>query len=243
MRKYGILVRVYTPKPEEVPDRVERALGHARHILEVMNEFPAMKRAIFLVPSDHDCKETLLALRTRFAHEAISISKITVLSFPGHHSCEVLNRGLTELSYDTSHALIVSGKMISYLTRAALLSIDQAFERGAKVVGVAADELRDIVLAGRIQNTFAGWDITALLDEYAFDSKGGVEEVAPLIRLARRFGRCIAPIDIDGGVLDVHASETAIARHKKVMATKIARQTAECERLDSSFEFIQSAIM
>lgn len=241
-KTYGILVRVYTPKPEEVPDRVVRSLKHAQQIEQIREEFSALRRVLFLIPRDYDCGQTAGVLSQRFLAEGFS--DVEVHAFHGHHSCEVLNEGLHALAhYGISHALVVSGKALSYLKSSTLLAMDQKFAEGAKVSGLATDELREIVLSGRIQNTFAGWDIAALLDQHAFDSKGGVEEVAPLIRLARRFGRCIAPIDIDGGVLDVHASETAVARHKEVMATKIARQTAECERLNSSFQFIQDAVM
>lgn len=235
-------MRVYTPRSEEVPDRVERSLKHAHQIEVVREEFLALHRALFLVPQDHDCGQTAEALSQRFATEGFGFAEVH--AFSGHHSCEVLNEGLRALAGDTTHAIIVSGKALSpYLNVSSLLAIDQAFMDGAKVAGLATDELRDIVRAGRIQNTFAAWDIEALLDQYAFDSKEGVEEIAPLIRLARKFGRCIVPINVDGGALDIHSSETATARHKEVMATKIARQTAECERLGSNFEFIRNAIM
>lgn len=239
---YDILVRVYTPKLEEVHERVERALEHARQIIAVSKEFPAIQRVLFLVPMDYDCGETRQALRRRLADEHL-IGDAEVVEFAGHHSCEVLNCGLAWLTLGTRHAIIVSGKAMPYFTVSALHAIDRAFTDGAKVAGLAIGELRDIVLNGRIQNTFAAWDVKALVEVGGFDCKTGVEEIAPLIRLAREFGRCIVPIDIESGELDVLMSSTARERHAHVMGTKIAYQQAECERLGSNFEFIRNAVM
>lgn len=240
-RSYGILVRVYTPKVEEVPKRVDRALAHVRQILAVSEGFPALRRVMLLVPRDYDCGGTYQALFDRIGAEGLR-GRVGVYALSGYHSCEVLNQGLLELSTDTSHALIVSGKAMPYLTLPALLAIDKAFTKGAKVAGLAVDELRDIVLEGRIQNTFAAWDVDALLGVGGFDCKTGVEEVAPLIRLVRKFGHCIAPIAVEGGTLDVHTSATAQARHEQVMKTKLDAQKAECERLEADFGFIRNAI-
>jgi hypothetical protein len=236
---YGIMVRVYTPEADEVSGRVERAVTHARQILAVSEEFPALRRVMFLIPIDHDCGETYSALRTRVLEEELN-GLVEVYALPGYHSCEVLNQGLLELSMGTSHALIVSGKALSYLTAPVLATIDNAFKSGAKV---AVDQLRDIVLEGRIQNTFAAWDIDALLGVGGFDCKLDVEEMAPLIRLARKFGPCIAPVNIGPGALDLHPSSEAQARHTHVMAEKLGRQEAECKRLGSSFDFIRESVL
>lgn len=241
-RIYGVLLRVYTPKPEEVADRVERALKHVHHVFDVAKEFPALHRVVLVVPRDYDCGLTYQALSKRIDAEGLS-SLVSMLTPTGHHSCEALNFGLTAAHLESSHALIVSGKAMSYLTLSVLRAFDEAFACGAKVVGLAVDELHDIVLEGRIQNTFAAWDIKALQQVGDFDSKGGVEEIAPLVRLIREFGQCIAPIDTVAGTLEVLKSETARARHEEVMTTKLVRQQAELDRVGSNFAEIKSGIM
>lgn len=241
-RTYGILVRVYTPKVEEVSKRVDRALVHVRQILTVSEEFPALRRVMLLVPQDYDCGQTYHTLRSLIAMEGLQ-DRVGAYALRGYHSCEVLNQALVELSTTDSHALIVSGKAVSYLTVTSMRAIDHALEEGAKVAGLAVDELRDIVLDGRVQNTFAAWDVDALLGVGGFDCKTDVEEVAPIIRLARKFGLCIAPIDVESSALDVHTSASAKERHKQVMATKLDCQQAECERLGSDFESIHNATM
>ncbi len=242
-RMYGVLLRVYTPKTEEVAGRVDRALKHVRQILTVSGKFPALRRIALLVPRDYDCGQTYRMLLGRIVDERLH-HRVAVYTPFGHHSCEVLNLGVKiELESSISHALIVSGKAMPYFTVSALTAIDKAFENGAKVAGLAVDELRDMVLDGRIQNTFAAWDIKALLGVGGFDCKADVEEIAPLVRLVRKFGPCIAPIDVWNAALDVHTSATARERHEQVMATKLNCQLAEFVRLGSNSEFIRKAIM
>lgn len=240
---YGVLLRVYTPKAEEVPGRVERAMEHVARIRAVSADFPALQHVALLVPSDHDCGETASALHRRLLAE--SIPDVAVWALPGHHSCEVLNGGVNGLQgKDTYAALIISGKAMPYLTSAVMRGIDEAFSsEGALVSGLAVDELRDIVLGGCPQNTFAAWVIGALTDVGGFDSRTGVEEIAPLVRLVQKNGPCIAPLDTAGGALDIAQSETARARHLEVMTTKLARQQQELKRVGSSFEEIKSGIM
>lgn len=239
---YCVALRVYTSKFEEVDDRVERALKHVRQILKVSEEFPTLFSVVLIVPNDYDCGHTYRALLERFGTEKL-LEKVALCTPGGHHSCDVLNYGMSVAAVDSSHVLIISGKAMSYLTVSAMRAIDEAFADGAKVAGLAVDELRDIVLAGRIQNTFAAWDLEALNAVGIFDSSSGVEEIAPLVRLVRQFGKCIAPINVATGKLDVLSSETALARHREVMTTKLARQQEELARVNSCFSEIKAGIM
>lgn len=241
-RAYSVVVRVYTPKREEVVERVDRAMGHAQHFLKVRKQFPALSRLVLLVPNDYDCGDTLGALLERLSAKGL-FGNVVPYGPLGHHSCEVLNFGMSAAAKDSSHALIVSGKAMSYLTVPVMRAIDEAFTNGAKAVGIAADELKELVLVGRIQNTFAAWELDALNKVGNFDSKTGVEEIAPLVRLVREFGKCIAPINVVTGKLDVLSSETALARHREVMTTKLARQQDELARVNSCFSEITAGIM
>ncbi len=240
MPTYGVLLRVYTPKAEEVPDRVKRATLHVRQIQEVAREFPRLKKTMLLVPRDHDCGKTAAALREAVEEFGTSVE---VLDPPGYHSMEVLNEGVHALESHVSHAIIISGKALSYLTAKNLVTVDDAVSAGAKVAGLALPELAGIVRSGRIQNTFAVWDIEALTSVGGFDSKLDVEEVAPIIRLIRLYGPCVAPLECGGTGLDIHGSETAQARHEEVMRTKIEAQQHECERLEATFETIKAGVI
>jgi hypothetical protein len=239
MRRYGILLRTYTAKPEGVADRVIRATEHMEQVQLVWAAFPALVHTVLLVPKDYDCGQTAHELRGGGFDDTV-----TVLDPSGYHSCEVLNAGVLRLrELGCSHALILSGKAMPYLTAENLLRIDAAFASGAKVAGLALPELADIVRAGRIQNTFAAWDIEALWEVGCFDCREDVEEIAPLIRLIGRFGQCITPLDCEGGLLDVHPSAEAQERHRTVMAGKLAGQNRECVRLGANFATIQAHVL
>lgn len=240
MPTYGVLLRVYTPKLEETPDRVRRAVAHVEQARAVAEKFPRLAHMTIVVPRDHDCGETVRLLEAALKkHDAF----VNVVNPEGHHSMEALNQGARAIYPHASHALIVSGKAMSYLTSETLAHFDEAFSRGAKVAGLALPELADIVREGRIQNTFAAWNLDALIRVGFFDSALGVEEIAPSIRMVREYGPCIAPIECDAGTLDIHESETARQRHEEVMRTKAEAQLRECERLGATFETLKAGII
>ena len=245
LNRYGIIIRIYTPNPEEVPDRIERALKHAMKMrMEAQHVWP-LSHIMFVVPSDYDCGQTCSTLDAAL-EKSVSMHQrqVSVSSFPGHHSCEALNHAVRVLrDHGAERLVIVSGKAVeSYFIAPVLQEIDAKFSAGATVVGVAVDELRDIIHDGRVQNTFAAYDLTKIEEGDLFDSATGVEEMAPLIRFAR-LGRKIGIVDLGAGELAIHDDATSQARHAEVMKTKIARQQAECDRLGSSFEEIRAAVL
>lgn len=240
----GLLLRSYTSQREDVlgvVDRAVRSIKHASGLLK--DDAPIFKEIVVLVPSDYDCSITAGAIRREL--EIFSIPRVTILEAEGNHSSDVLNIGTDLLlGYGVDYAVIASNKAISALTVESMSAIIKAFDNGAKAVGVAIHELQDIILKGRIQNTFSCWDIKALQAVGGFDSKKGVEEIAPIVRLIREYGQCIAVITpAQMPTPDIRKTVDGKARYEEVMATKIDRQNEEVHRVDSTFEFIQSGIM
>ncbi|MFA5831671.1 MAG: hypothetical protein WC878_07645 [Candidatus Paceibacterota bacterium] len=113
------------------------------------------------------------------------------------------------------------------------------------VVGVRIKELND-VQDSPIQNTFAVWDMKTMpfneKHQWGFDSELGVEEVAPLIRLQKLYGKCAAVINAEGS-LDIRESEDGKARHKEVRDTKRALQEQEAKRLGVTLDFVKENIV
>ena len=245
-KSLALLVRQYTPKPEEVEDRAARALKIALAANQLfLHGKLAFKVITFLVPVDYDCGETARAIRNKL-RDAHLEGRTLVLEATGYHSCEALNEAVQALHNlgDITNALIMSGKAASSLTEPVLKAIDDAFAAGAKVVGVAVDELAEIVLEGRVQNTFCGWKINPLLIVGGFKAKNGVEEIGATIRLLRMYSQCIAVLDPMGKKpLDILQTETGRARHVEVMETKTARQIQEAKDAGVDFTFIKRGIM
>ena len=62
IKKDGLLLRVYTPKPDEVAGRVMRTLQHIALAYAVMKDFPRLTHIIILVPVDYNSGLTAQAL-------------------------------------------------------------------------------------------------------------------------------------------------------------------------------------
>jgi hypothetical protein len=226
-------------KAEDVSDRVAKVLKNARQALDVAAEFPELRFVKIVVAEDYDCGKTLPSLTSKIKADQNLAAHVEVLGVRGYHSCEVLNLGLRAFSAEATHALIVSGKAMPYFTAKDLRKINSAFAKGAKVAGLAVAELRDIVLSGRIQNTFAAWETATLHEAGMFNSANDVEEIQPLVRIVRKFGRCIAPIDVPARPLEILARD----RHEQVMREKETNQLEECNRLGVDFGFIRRGVM
>ncbi len=244
-RTYGAVVRVFANNIGDVSGRVDRALGHAKYLLEVQKMFPALERIAFVIPCDADCGQTYSALKIRFLETGL-YSRIKMLTFSGNQNREVLNNAINKIvMMRVTHALILSGKAVEAITPMTLGAIDSKFADGAKAAGLAFDELAELVLSGCLQNTCMAWEIKSLIENTeGFENIDGIEEIAPLVHLAREYGRCIAPIMVPSGAkLDVHTDEASIARHRKVMETKQARIHAELARLMASPDVLMQARM
>lgn len=246
-KKVGLLLRSYAKKPEDVSSVVARAVKSVTNASGLLDSDgdELFQAVIVLVPRDYDCGKTAKAIQKEFKlFEDYAVSTIAIEA-SGHHSCGALNAGITIYDLDSfDYAVIVSNKAIEALTTDTMDAMLRAFDCGAKVVGVVVDELRDVVLEGRIQNTFAGWDIRSLQEVGGFDSEKGVEEIAPTVRLIQKYGPCISVLDPkEKPALDIRKSADGKARHDEVMTTKLERQKQEVERVGASFDFIRSGIM
>ncbi len=245
-KKYGLLLRSYAKKACDAEDVAERAMmsvirGYYHHTNDGADTF---EQIVVLVPRDYDCGDTAGIIRKELEKEGLT-DRAIVLAPQGHHSCGVLNAGIELLEGEgIERAVIISNKTITALTNQAMNAVSIAFEHGAKVVGVGVDELEEIVRAGRVQNTFAVWDIKALMEVGGFDSDGGVEEIVPSIRLVRKYGQCIAVlVPSETSTLNIRKSPDGEARHKEVMDTKLARQQTEADRLGADLSILTDGLM
>ena len=166
------------------------------------------------------------------------------MSVAGYHSCEVLNAGIEKLhELNVDITIILSNKAVEYINNCTLVSIGEAFDSGAKIVGVAVDELKEGVCKGFVQNTFTAWNSDDLRSVGGFDSKIDVEEVAPSIKMIRKFGKCIAILVPPSQVLEVRSSGDGQDRHSEVMQNKINNQDLEVQRLGVERSFLTDGIL
>ena len=236
---YGLLLRAYVKKTGDVDAIVDRTIANIKLVLD-LNIFNDI---MILVPTDYDCGLTVIKLRQALSENKLNSDNLHIAGRAGHHSCEALNLAIAELHH-VDKVVIISGKAIPYITHKTMEEADLAFSAGAIVVGVVVDELEEIILSGHVQNTFAIWDLSALLSLGGFQTDLGVEEIDPLVRLTQEHGQCIAILDpSEKPKLNIRKSADGVERHKEVMETKLARQQQEVDRLGVDLKFIRSGIL
>jgi hypothetical protein len=238
----GILLRGYAKDEESVDSVATRLWESARAAADV-----GLFRIGVLVPADKDCG--LTAARVR---KMLTGRNGTVVFHPeGNENSDVLNFGMGYLRDEhCSYGFIVSNKAVGYLSHANFEKTLVALHKGAFVTGLAMrdtvpqenDEVFIGTLAGRVVNTFAAWDVERLLDVNGFDSRIGCEEIAPIIRGIRKYGKCVAPV-IPVGQPVLNVSALRMSRHEWVASTKWQRQQQEALRVGGSFDLIQQNLL
>lgn len=167
--KIGLILRVFSPKVEQVANNVALVRGMVEKAIEVS----VFDRIDILIPADSrfddsDCGKTAPALRKEFsgASDLIFISEVT----RGDIFCGLLNYGVAFQSrHGIDYSMIMSFGVQSYATPETFSAMLKAVEDGALVVGVAVDELSESIIDGRIANTFAMWHNISLLSVGGFD--------------------------------------------------------------------------
>lgn len=232
-KKLGAVLRVFEKKEERVPERVKMArktYDALRKITYNRNGessiFNLINEVVFVVWSDTrysdcDCGKTAKAIEEEFKGEK-GVKVLEVKN--GGIFCDCLNEGVFNLfERGCSHAMTFSTEAENYLNKETVDIMVDAICSGALVTAAAINEIYQSVLEGRISNTFAIWDIKALMLVGGFDSrcekpidenhadwkrgfdnkknefvwylKAGVEEIIPLIKLMKKFDfPFIAPI-------------------------------------------------
>jgi hypothetical protein len=226
-KKVGALLRCFAREPGLVENAVALAMASVRTMLSVsVAGRPFISQIEILVPNDPsyaevDCGET--ASRLRMALDTAGIKQVKVCEVEqGDIFVGLLNFGVARLiRAGCDYGVILSKEAESYFTEEAASDLIAAAEAGARVAGIALEELTESIMQGRIANTFAMWDLMSLVRVGVFDARNakpkkdavfksraegwkqgvfysydnaGVEEIIPIIRLIRMFGECVAPI-------------------------------------------------
>lgn len=172
--KFGILLRAFSPQPHLAPLRAEQIAQTVDRVLSTrLGGHQVVKRVDVLVwadrgnyPADADSGHLAGELATLTGHDAVKIH--TVVS--GDPYCELLNRGVgLQLRDRCSHSFVLSSEAAGYWTDTSVAACVDAIERGARVTGLALHEIKDLVRAGRIANTFALWNNLDLCQVGLFD--------------------------------------------------------------------------
>ncbi len=195
-KKIGLLLRVFAAREELVAGQVEKTIEAVRHASLLHNYGKTVfSRVDILVPrddrfEDSDCGKTVDALWTVIPVAFPAPLPFVVSIRPIWHGdifCSVLNRGVAiQMREGMDYSAILSAQVASYLDYETFDAVICALEDGAKVAGVALEELTESIRKGRIANTFAVWDNVALMTVGGFDLRARKprkgEKLVPYLR-------------------------------------------------------------
>lgn len=222
-KRFGLLLRTFATRAEDVPKRVQAIEQMVARALD-LKIFARIDVLVWADKrhSDSDCGHTFEAL-TKSNVLSQHRSSVRIHNFEkGDPFCGILNYGVAlQMEDRVAYTMVASTEALDYLTEGNLNKMLEALEKGALVTGVALNELTESVLAGRLTNTLCIWKNRELVSVSGFDLRAekptndkvarymrglspegqevyyhlaGVEEVIPLARIVERHGPCIAPI-------------------------------------------------
>jgi hypothetical protein len=173
-KRVGVIIRSFAAKPELVKGQVTAVVEAVEQVLAVeVGGKKAITRVDVVVPMDQrfgdcDCGETAAALRTALAPHRGKVV-VTEISH-GDIFCTALNHAIgLQMEDRISYSIILSTQVRSYFNAPTLEKMFEAAENGARVTGVALDELTDSIREGLIANTFAMWHLPSLAGVGLFD--------------------------------------------------------------------------
>lgn len=270
-KKIGCVLRVFAKHPALVPLVVKQTLEIVQKLTVLQVDGLAFTRRVeLLVPmdtayADVDCGLTANALRAAlqdcpWAAKTVFVSEVK----HGDIYCRVLNYGMARLlRAGCDYGFVVSREATEYVDSLTVAKFVKAASNGARVTGLALHELNG-VQAGRVANTMALWHIESLVQQGGFDlfaaqsandnvsrvngyERAGTEEIIPLIRLVREFGRCIATVSPSCArahytTPSVSSDPLGFARHERKMATKLVRQTQAARHLGVELDHLEHGL-
>lgn len=254
--RIGIIFRTFAGKQSQMEERVKLVKEAVDKALQLShNNRPIFYDVSVLVPSNPafasiDCGQMVEELRLLWKGQ----KRVRIHKSDGDLFCGTLNQGVASQSESgVKFSLIASPDAHSYLTKENVMAMLERAEAGAKVVGLAINELHESIHQGRVANTFCLWHNRSLMTVGGFnllsaependqrahflegrDANGtqvfykinGVEEVIPAALLVKHYGRCIAIVDPvgEGQEYQVVSDPDVRKRHIAKMATKHQRQ-------------------
>lgn len=251
----GIIFRAFALHESQVSERKNMIAMAVQKALAIKIEnIPAFKQIDILVPVDKrypstDCGQLIPVLKKEFLTE----KRVQISAASGDLFCGLLNYGISkQLEERVRFSMVISPDAHGYITQANIEAVIKKAENGARVVGLAINELKDSIKQGRVANTFAMWHNTSILSVGGFnllaaepenekqahylegrDEHGnpvyykinGVEEVIPAALMVKLYGKCIGIAYPEGeGEYQLSEDRELQKRHIAKMATKYARQ-------------------
>ncbi len=284
--RVGALLRIFAASPDVLEYQIQSGINAARKLLDIQIDGKRVfSRIDFLVSNDQryedsDCADTTVNLRKR-VDELFSNDPVQVLDIKqGDVFCMLLNYGIVnQLEDRIPYTFIISHTAHAYITEHNIGSMLAAMQQKSRASGLALHNLSELVMKGRIVNTFAVWHNKSLMTVGGFDLRSakplvstvcdtvtgictynagtstqkemtyhmaGCEEMIPLIRMTKNFGKCVTPIKPEltpeWGPTELDDPE-GFKRSQAKLATKSLRQEHFANLEGVSADFLYEGIL
>jgi len=271
----SVALRVFTPSVDLLSKTFQQVKNMLDKLQQVKTTLWGLKFVDILIPvnpafKDVDCGATKASLRETigFVPFSLKITESAEDPFSGILNELVLGR----VKKECTHLLVASLTCASYMTAENISRLVAPFDEGARATGLVLPDLKDLISAGNLTNTFAMWDIEMLIRAGMFDLRvgnpykdqrrntyvraglGGSKiypitgvEVPTLVNLIDLCGPCIAPVlPVEEGVWEhpnPEIDQDGYLREVEKMASKKARHDAAAAMMGVTLEFVKSGVM
>lgn len=270
--KLCVALRAFAKTPDLMPGILEQVEYMRARIGTIGIQTPIVDVVIPVSTQyqDVDCGQTSGFLSKNLSKEGVPV-------FITRSQMDVFSGILNEVAHkrlgdDYTHLLVVSLSCASYMTELNISRLIEPFGEGAKATGLILPELKELISGGNLTNTFAIWELDALLNVGMFDPRvcnpykdrfrnkyiqTGLEkddlvpitgvEVPTLVNLIKKYGRCIAPV-VPGETgewkrPDPKTDPAGHQREVKKMESKAARHLAATLMMGVTPSYIKAGIM
>jgi hypothetical protein len=174
-KTFGLVLRVFAPKPELVASQCDRNLALARKAAAMKSGGKNVFRSIVIMVVsdkrriDHDCGESATYLK-----QQLKLDRCPKISVHAPEQadifCGILNEAAEELkARRCDYMAVFSNAASDYLDLQFMNDASHAFQNGAVAVGLAITELQASILKGALANTAMIWDLRELGSVGGFD--------------------------------------------------------------------------
>lgn len=193
--RVGALLRVFALTPEEVDRQTASVLASAEKLLAIrIGGRTVFSRIDILVSGDQDYVDSDCGLSgeqlrnnvlSKFPDAPVHVLEIK----KGDIYCVLLNYGIAnQLEDRIAYSMVISHSAIAYITPENIFELLGMMYNKARVAGLAINELKDLILRGRVSNVFSIWHNKSLISVGGFDFRAAQKHKGAPIESVAEYG-------------------------------------------------------
>jgi len=273
-KRVGILMRSFARTPDKTDETVQRIMKAVKEIVWFEGTDWSVSLILSVIPVDRSYKDSDSgdlsgAVRLAWLKYRQSLSGPEHVwppkaDFMVHEVSTDLFVGAQNFAlglFASSHVdvmVTLAPSAARYFDRDTAEDVMSALKAGVRVVGISIPEdgIDELVYRGTLGGPIVAWDLKSLVGVGGFDERAaqprigeenpnaGCEEIYPLVRIIKKYGACMAPVQTQARVERRKLEGEDLARHEKQIATKTEHQMAHARVLGvEDLDFFARAVM